>query len=972
MVFKLTLSRTTFLFSLLLLLVFPDSLSSIPFTPHLRNFSLSEYQAGNQNWAISQDSKGYIYVGNNRGLLVYNGNQWQIYHLGNNYPVRSVYVAQDDKIYVGSFEEFGYFFRDNYNQLKYVSLKEQVDNFDFHNDEIWSIQTLDGKVYFQSFSSYFIYDKEQVKGVKTGWQPLNFMKVTNKIFSQEINGGLNLFKDPVFEQIIPRSSLGNDDVVAILPYGPDYLLVTRNNGMFLYSDSDKTVHVFKTEADSDLYKYSVNKAIVSTDSCYVLGTLSNGIYAFNRSGKLLWQSNVRTKLQNNTILGMHCDPMNNVWLTLDNGISLIYNNSTLLFYIPILPQLGMVYDYAERDGQSYLATNQGLYCYDRQQHLRIVDGLTEQTWTIGNFDNNLICGHNRGLFAIEGEHAKSLSSVGSGATCVRWVKTKSDDFLLQSSYTTFNSYKKNPSGRWEHRHVIANFVQLIRSFEVDHLENVWAEHMHKGLYRFRLSKDLDSAMDIRYFNALQGTKDAKISVFKIGGRIVFSDRNRFYTYEDIQDTIIPYTLLNEQLPDLTDTYKVVEFDGTRYWFVSNQYYSLVKFEKNTFSILYQIPLLLDYAPIEGNGNVFADPKQQCSYLMLNGGIMKLIHPQAPQPPQPPLYFHQLYAVTMGMMDKGRQQDGPKFFFDRIYATNVQSDTLILLEPNQKAVISYSFNNLNIILATSFFNKNEHSVMYMLEGLPGSQFQKTNSFQIEFNRLPYGEYTFKAYLVNLRGEVLDRHSFFFMVKRPIYLSFWAYLIYALLIVGLLFVVANYVNRRKSRLLEVQKRRYNMALETQEKRFVELQKEQLEEEVKQKSKELSTIAMINIANRELLVAVKDELLRQKSEGLFTRQHLESVISMIEGNIKSSTGDWELFQNNFDRVHENFFNRLKAEYPNLTSTDLRLCAYIRLNLSTKDISKLMNISLRGVEAGRYRLRKKFDIEPEQSLTDFIMRYK
>lgn len=80
-----------------------------------------------------------MYFGNNSGLLRYDGSRWKLFPLPASGIVRAVYVASDGRIYVGSFEEFGYFEENDLNLLEYHSLKDQVKGFNFHNDEIWTI-----------------------------------------------------------------------------------------------------------------------------------------------------------------------------------------------------------------------------------------------------------------------------------------------------------------------------------------------------------------------------------------------------------------------------------------------------------------------------------------------------------------------------------------------------------------------------------------------------------------------------------------------------------------------------------------------------------------------------------------------------------------------------------------------------------------------------------------------------------------
>ena len=153
---------------------------------------------------------------------------------------------------------------------------------------------------------------------------------------------------------------------------------------------------------------------------------------------------------------------------------------------------------------------------------------------------------------------------------------------------------------------------------------------------------------------------------------------------------------------------------------------------------------------------------------------------------------------------------------------------------------------------------------------------------------------------------------------------------------------------------------------------LVKEQLEADLRFKSKELSGVVMTNIAHQEFLNSLKEELQQQKLSGQYTRKNLDKLLSMINQNMVSDEENWNMFQSNFDRIHENFFRNLKEKFPDLTSGDLRLCALLRLNLPTKEIAKLMNISVRGVDAARYRLRKKLGLPPESSLTDFMIAFK
>ncbi len=146
----------------------PILAKDIPFVPPVFNYNTSNYNAGNQNWAVAQDKNEIMYFANNQGLLSFDGINWTLHSLPNNQGVKSIFIdnnednTNNERIYVGSFEEFGYFERDATNRLFYHSLKDLVKDYTFKNDEIWTIIKHNNIVYFQSFSSYFSYQENSI------------------------------------------------------------------------------------------------------------------------------------------------------------------------------------------------------------------------------------------------------------------------------------------------------------------------------------------------------------------------------------------------------------------------------------------------------------------------------------------------------------------------------------------------------------------------------------------------------------------------------------------------------------------------------------------------------------------------------------------------------------------------------------------------------------------------------------------
>ena len=170
-------------------------LAANDFTPIVTQYNKKDYNAGNQNWSVAQDSQGLIYFGNNVGLLRFDGSGFTLFKLPNNQVVRSVYIDKSDRIYVGSFREFGYFEKDKFGELVYSSLSNDLKNYKLENDEIWKIIEFDGNILFQSFKSIFIYDGKNVEGKSYDETFLYLQRFRNKLYVHTLQNGLSSF-DP--------------------------------------------------------------------------------------------------------------------------------------------------------------------------------------------------------------------------------------------------------------------------------------------------------------------------------------------------------------------------------------------------------------------------------------------------------------------------------------------------------------------------------------------------------------------------------------------------------------------------------------------------------------------------------------------------------------------------------------------------------------------------------------------------------
>ena len=209
------------------------------------------------------------------------------------------------------------------------------------------------------------------------------------------------------------------------------------------------------------------------------------------------------------------------------------------------------------------------------------------------------------------------------------------------------------------------------------------------------------------------------------------------------------------------------------------------------------------------------------------------------------------------------------------------------------------------------------------------------------------------------------------------TIWAFIIYAILFIGFNYFFfkwlhKQYLNQQKKHEKEQKRLQYlhQLELEKSEKEIVKLKNEKLESEIRHKNKELASAAMHLVQKGELLGNVREELvrLRKVSDGDGSSAELKKMLKILNEENKMDK-DWEQFAVHFDNVHSDFLRILKNIYPNLSAHEQKLSAYLRMNLSSKEIAQLENISFRGVEISRYRLRKKLKIPTGTNLFDFLI---
>ncbi len=908
----------------------------------IEHFTKEEYQAQNQNWSVDMDEEGIIYFANHAGLLEFDGISWNFYPSPSGTIMRAVTVSPDGTIFTSGYRELGYWLRDDCGILHYHSLNPLAKDYFTRNEEFWNIKVLDDRIIFHSFSSLYIYQDSAFVVLDPDGFINTIAHIQDSVYVHLRDQGLFILNDsnklvPLFIDEFFFGKL----IRAILPYDHSrILLCTASNGLFLF-DGEEIEPIFP-----ELYPFlstnQINRGYVLDDT-FIIGTILNGIIAFNKEGKVLYRINRENGLLNNTVLGIRTDRYKNIWLTLDRGIDFVSFHIDHSFKTFNDLGIGAVYTGAMYNDKLYLGTNQGLFCRklsDNNSGFSLVPATQGQVWDCRVYDGYLFVSHNTGTFLFKEDDIQKISDVSGGFSIIQ--NHFDPDVLFQCSYSDLVVFEER-NGEWKHTHSLANFYDLIRYIELDHLNNLWASHMHRAIYKLQLNDSQDSIINATYYGLNSVfRKDYNIHVFKVENRIVFTTGDSLFTYDDMHDTIIPFVTLNESLGHFQKAHRIIEAPDHHYWFITSSSIGLFQIKNSHIYLIKQYPTsLFRNQLLEGYENILPIDSRR-AFLSLENG----------------------YATLDTRADDEKEIiKNMNLTLSRIQATGKQGDSENISCREGKLTLDYGRANLQLKYAFPKYSNSDVYYQYFVEGLDNQWSEPKEKPIFELNRLPVGDFTILARATNDWLESSEVHELQVRVNPPWYRSTIAIFLY-ILFIAVLFIL--FRNISIARLKRVERKRR----EIRESQLIKLRNEKLRAELSYKSKELANSTMSIIRKNEFLLEMK-ELLKQQKVSIgdrFPNKYYQALQKKIDRNL-SGGDDWKIFEAHLEKAHEPFIHRLLKKYPDLSHSDLRLCTYLRMNLSSKEIAPLLHISVRGVENHRYRLRKKLNITPNQNLTDFIL---
>lgn len=937
----------------------------------IRNFGRMEYGGGTQNWEMVQDNSGRTYFANRDGLLKFDGLRWSLHLLPNYTTVRSAMVdSVNYRLYAGGSDEFGYFHIDSLNrEMEYKSLIPTISQPPERFGEIWDIVTMDGgKILFRGDYVLFLYDGKQTE--KTTLPE----KATATLVKDDIayiglqDGRIITFDGKETKELGGLEAIRDKKIAALLDEGDDGLLIaTSLDGLYTYSDGILTAYA------NPVNEYLKQNQLFSASrrgDIHAFGTVDGGAVVINFKTGTVNYITSSTGLQNNTVLELGFDHIGNLWLCLDNGISYAVVDSPILDLLGARSDTGAGYASLVGGSNLFLGTNRGLYATPYP----VVSGshppllqklLSGQVWHIRAVDDDIFISADGGLY-----HSRmgtfptapvKIEGIPEGAWYTSRLKSN-PDLLLVSTYRKFYLLKRE-NGRWVTEGPVEGFEDAGGKFVEDDNGDIWIAHWIRGVYKLTLDADNLRFTGVRLFTSKEGLpheRDNSVSI--VDGKVVVASASGKFYRLSTSGEMAEDTVLSKRIPLSSPVHYYPGDTGVSFAVSSNLFWKITEKadgEVGIDSVSFRTvapALIPGFENLEYyDGNTLLVSQQEGFYFLDISG------------------------------EKGTDWESPVFVErvttgDSILYTHTGSPRDYTLK------IPYEQNSITLHLACPEYRK-ENAILfsYRLENYDEDWSSPTTNANKEYTRLTEGTYTFQIRAENtLTGHVAEG-KFRFEILPPWYRTAWAKIIYTILTVGLIYLAflflrnlslknARKVEKRKEEELQRLRREAEQEALQKDYEIAALKGKQLEQDIKHKSSELSNITMNVIRKNEMLQNISSKIARlqenhggRDAKGKELSRELERLQQIINDNI-SHDDDWKRFNQNFDIVYENFTKRLLELHPGLSISERRLCCYLKMGLSSKEIAPLFNISAKSVEMNRYRLRRKMDLERSVNLVSYL----
>jgi len=752
----------------------------------IQNFSSKSYKSHPQNWAISQDKKGLMYFGNNLGVLVYDGIEWELIKTENQTTVRSLDISPKGKVYVGASGDFGYLTSDDHGNLKYISLSKLYNLDEEKVGNIYRVNAFDQGVYFMTSSHIYFYNGRTLRlwESETTFQSAHSINGSYVVNQESI--GLSKMVD---DSLIPISNVidfSDKKMFDVISYeGGELLALTEKNGFLRYKKARYNEEVnddFLSRINNSIRYYSPDNGVYFKNHILSIGTWGNGVIFIDKEGDLIQHLNSSSGLIDEVITAQYVDNSGNLWLATSNGISRIAIDDNISAFREKVNLNETIEKIVRFNDELYVATHTGLFSWketDKSGTFKRVAGITTECWDILPIQMEgksvlLIAGNNAIYQLDEDLNLEQL------VTCLPWTfhQLESDPSTVFVGLDDGLMCLKHEEGGWRIQNKVAGISNTIYSMAQSEDMRIWLGTLNNGVIRLDLRERITHypyQFNTKSFDVENGLPEGGIFVGKYVGGVLFGTNDGIFSYDEGKNSFIEETVYKESMNrDHIVVHRLSEDPAGQLWTIG--YWEdefIVGFFKRNGS------------KPEWHEKSFKPISEEVFHSVYheNNGITWLGGPDG------------LFRYNMNVPSKATNRNFSvlirKVFLNKDsidFAGNINvpnyMDTAMTDLTNK--IYPYEFNSMTFTFSSQYHKyAGMNLYSYQLEGFDEQWSVWSKDIKSVYTNLHEGNYTFKVKSKNVYGKESDIAEYSFIIKAPWYRTWWAFIIYFILSVCIVY-------------------------------------------------------------------------------------------------------------------------------------------------------------------------------------------
>jgi serine phosphatase RsbU (regulator of sigma subunit)/ligand-binding sensor domain-containing protein len=892
--------------------------------PILNNYHHSITGGSEQNWCITQDARGVMYIGNNdKGVLEYDGKEWRSIPLPGNPIVRSMVTGDDGVVYVGAESEFGYLALDGIGNLYYQSLSDTIDQDQFPFAGVWRSYFHDGKVYFCTFTGIFIYNSrlDELSFQTTPEYAFFSFLIDSTFYIGDYGTGLMRLEQDRFVLVKGGEAFKELSITGLAKFDFSRFLVgTMERGLFLFNT--KTGEVDQSFPDPEVKEY-ISKGMITyikpLNEDFIVSNLYNGIVILDRNGAAkeiisrsegMIDENIPFVYSNDQFKGSGA-----LWIPNYMGVTKLETNIPFRQFTESSGFKGFITDIEVLNDQLYISTFSGLYYRSSSSSATSfipVPGIHNETIrNLNVFKPNpnvelLIASSERTTYVIDKK--MNVSSLAdqvvnphpgrqereeySGQNIV--VDPKHPDILYTGRLQIVGL--QYSGGSWKEIMRLKDLPgEHLRTMTIDKYGYLWASTARRVM---RIDISHANEATLKYFFEEDGLPVhgySQVFIDPENEEVIMGTNDGFYKYNYFTDTVYRDTIYNSVLP--AGKNQIMAFhkdqDDDLWYSFENEFTGwkqvVARKAGNTLEVIHD--KAFQRLPNESTDVIFSDPEQGVWF-----GKSNVLYNFDKS-------FSRDYSIPFQTLIRKVIINNDSLIYG---GANFIEDTPGIFRPHPiqaeetHPLIKYKFNNIRFIWAAPFFEQEDKIMFsYKLEGFTDEWSDWVPANYKEYTNLDGGTYTLYVKAKNIYGVESNPAKYIFKLKPPWYLSAWAYVVYILLFLFLLYFIYLFFNNR--RLMEIVKKRTKEVLE--QKRLVTDRNEELEQLNEEVSAQRDEIE----AQRDQLVVQRDILSSQNKEitdSIRYAQQIQSAILPSKSYMDSLLPEYFIFYKPRDIVSGDFY--------------------------------------------------------------------